>query len=295
MPEAMLTSYLIGFATWLGLMTLATVTLVVTGRRFYDKRSGWLDRWKRLQKHLHSRTLSGIFKGPIGWLSHRLSGSGFVWLNLVVGGVIILCLSWLFGEISENVMEGDPLTELDQQLSDFFHEHRTTEVTAAMKVVTEMGSASFITLGTILAAVLLLIWKGWYRLGTLMLAVPGGALMNLLLKYLIKRDRPFFENPILSFSNYSFPSGHTMGATLFYGVLAAFVIVSKAGWKWKVGAVFLAALIVQIVGFSRIYLGAHFLSDVVAAATAGIAWMALCVTVMDAIRRRRMGRDRIAR
>ena len=88
-------------------------------------------------------------------------------------------------------------------------------------------------------------------------------------------------------SGYSFPSGHTMAATLLCGVLAVFAVITLKSWRWRVRAVLSACVMVLLVGFSRVYLGAHFLSDVLGAAAAGLAWLAFCLTAVDTLRRYR--------
>ena len=121
----------------------------------------------------------------------------------------------------------------------------------------------------------------------LMLVVPGGMVLDVLLKSAFHRQRPSFADSFLIFDGYSFPSGHTMAATLLYGVLAVFAVIALQAWHWRVGAVLGALVMVLLVGLSRVYLGAHYLSDVLGAAAAGLAWLALSLTAVDTLRRSR--------
>ena len=78
-----------------------------------------------------------------------------------------------------------------------------------------------------------------------------------------------------------------MTATLFYGLLGVFFVFGVKSWWWRAISVALAFTIVGAVGFSRIYLGAHYFSDVVAAVAAGAAWLAICLTAVETLRRHR--------
>jgi undecaprenyl-diphosphatase len=120
-----------------------------------------------------------------------------------------------------------------------------------------------------------------------MLAVFGGILLNVVLKHLFLRPRPEWKDPLLTLTTYSFPSGHTMVATVFYGSLCAFVFSSVRDWRWRVLAVVVSALMISLVGFSRIYLGVHYLSDVLAAIAEGLAWLAFSFLAVDFAKRRR--------
>jgi undecaprenyl-diphosphatase len=161
-----------------------------------------------------------------------------------------------------------------------------------MFVATELGGWAVVT-GVTVATALLVAWmRRWHWLLALALVVPGGALLNELMKIAFQRARPKFDAPILALTSYSFPSGHTMIATLLYGFLAVFVVQVVHGRRWRVAAVLASAGLVALVGLSRIYLGAHYLSDVLAAAAAGVVWLVLCLTAVETLRYRRARRGR---
>ena len=119
----------------------------------------------------------------------------------------------------------------------------------------------------------------------LILSVFGGMLLNASLKIVFARPRPYFVNPIVTLPTFSFPSGHTLLATVFYGTLCVLIFTRARSWKLRAGAVLITALMMLLVGFSRIYLGAHYLSDVVAAFAEGLAWIAFCLIAVDGIAR----------
>ena len=110
-------------------------------------------------------------------------------------------------------------------------------------------------------------------------------LLNELVKQLVHRHRPFVDGPFVDWSGYSFASGHTIGATLLYGQLALFILPAMKARHWRRLTVASAALLIALVGFSRIALGAHFLTDVLAAIVFGILWLAFCLFAGKPMRR----------
>src|SRR5437879_10653796 len=113
--------------------------------------------------------------------------------------------------------------------------------------------------------VLYFVWKKyWPSLVTLVVAVPGGMLLNEWVKIAVHRQRPFLHGWFVDWSGYSFASGHTIGATLLYGQLALFIIPAIKSRHARSLVVSAAVFVVALVGFSRIALGAHYLTDVLA-------------------------------
>jgi undecaprenyl-diphosphatase len=109
-------------------------------------------------------------------------------------------------------------------------------------------------------------------------------LLNEWVKVLVHRQRPFVDGPFVDWSGYSFASGHTIGATLLYGQLLLFVLPVLKTRHWHFLSIFSAISLVVLAGFSRVALGAHFLTDVLAAILFGIIWLALCVVLGKLIR-----------
>ncbi|PYK33785.1 MAG: hypothetical protein DME54_10895 [Verrucomicrobia bacterium] len=180
----------------------------------------------------------------------------------------------------------NPLAETDHGLATWFHAHLTRTFVTVLRAFTDFGSSEWI--GIILFfVVLFFVWKrSWPSLVTLIVAVPGGMLLNELVKVLVHRHRPFVDGPFVDWSGYSFASGHTIGATLLYGQLLLFILPGMKVRHWRRLTVFSAVLLVALVGFSRIALGAHFLTDVLAAIVFGITWLALCLIASKPIRRK---------
>jgi undecaprenyl-diphosphatase len=97
---------------------------------------------------------------------------------------------------------------------------------------------------------------------------------------------------LLTLSTYSFPSGHTAAATVFYGLLACYLLRRVQAWPARAAIVAACCLMVGLVALSRMYLGVHYLSDVLAATLEGAAWLATCITAVSTLQRRRHARAR---
>ena len=180
----------------------------------------------------------------------------------------------------------NPLAGPDHEVAAWFHAHLTHTFVTVLRCFTEFGSSEWIGV-TLFFVVLFFVWKRWWpSLVTLIIAVPGGMLLNEWVKVLVHRQRPFVEGPFVDWSGYSFASGHTIGATLLYGQLMLLILPALKARHWRRLTVFSAVLLVALVGFSRIALGAHFLTDVLAGIVFGIIWLALCVVAGRPIRRR---------
>jgi undecaprenyl-diphosphatase len=171
----------------------------------------------------------------------------------------------------------NPLVGTDHELATWFHERLTPAFVTVLRAFTDFGSGEWIGL-ILFALVLFFAWKRWWpSLVTLIVAVPGGMLLNEWVKVLVHRQRPFVDGPFVDWSGYSFASGHTIGATLLYGQLLLFILPALKARHWRLLSIFSAVSLVTLVGFSRIALGAHFLTDVLAAIIFGIIWLMLCV------------------
>jgi len=192
------------------------------------------------------------------------------WSALLVAGLIFLAIAW-------NVTARSALVTLDGRIANWLHSHGTKALTAFFFAVTNLHSPAGITVASVVFGLVLARLRQWYWLLTLAVAVGGGMLVNVVLKYAYERMRPRFDEPLLVLTSFSFPSGHTAGAVLFYGVLAAFLVSRSYDRRRRAAFVAGAIAMVVLVAFSRMYLGLHYLSDVVAAACASTVWLVLCL------------------
>ena len=206
----------------------------------------------------------------------------------VVGWGALVLAFWLFLTIAWDVETHAELVLIDARVAAWLHEHASRALTTVMLGITHLhGEIGLVVLAIAFAAIL---WRKRerYWLMTLLLAIPGTTLLNLLLKHAYERARPHFDDPLISLESYSFPSGHAAGATAFYMVLAAFLVSRTYDRRHRAAIVIVAAIAVMLVAYSRMYLGAHYLSDVVAAMSSTAAYVVLCLAGVHALVRRRL-------
>lgn len=181
------------------------------------------------------------------------------------------------------------LQAFDRHVGGYIQDQRGDLWTAIAKVFTFMGSglAEFI-LFFLVAALLIFKFKHKWETLVLFLGVLGAWLLNVALKKLVERDRPSTEGWLVEVDGFSFPSGHAMVSILFYGLLGYLLWVNvRQSWNaaWLIPA--LAALVILSIGLSRIYLGVHYPSDVIAGYMAGGIALIGCVHAIQYIRRRK--------
>jgi len=180
----------------------------------------------------------------------------------------------------------NPLGGTDHELAGWFHQRLTPAFVSVLRAFADFGSGEWIGI-VLFALVVFFAWKRWWpSLVTLVVAVPGGMLLNEWVKVLVHRQRPFVDGPFVDWSGYSFASGHTIGATLLYGQLLLFILPALKGRHWRLLSILSTISLVALVGFSRIALGAHFLTDVLAAVFFGIIWLAFCLFATKSMERR---------
>lgn len=175
-----------------------------------------------------------------------------IWLVLLIIFLIIM-LGILFNKT----------TSIDNYVYNLVASNITNNKTTFFKVITFFGSTKFIvTLCAIFLLLFLLLKNKWIGIN-ICLALITSTLVNNIVKIIIRRPRPEVTKLVIEHS-YSFPSGHTMAATMMYGILMYYVLNSKLNKYLKLLICILLGGLVILVGISRIYLGAHYFTDVVA-------------------------------
>jgi undecaprenyl-diphosphatase len=152
-----------------------------------------------------------------------------------------------------------------------------------MAVISELGDTAFITVFALLILVLLLARKHWLLAIGWGVTVLGSSFLIGLSKEEFQRARPVHVHGFADESTWSFPSGHAAGSMVFYGMLA-YVLLVRLPAQWHRPVLYGAASMVVLVGASRVILQVHYLSDVFAGFSMGLAWLALCIGVTEFLR-----------
>lgn len=185
-----------------------------------------------------------------------------------------------FAKLTEDVTDHEQLVRSDARLAIWLHDHATGLLTSVFETVTELGASRTVTALALGAAALLAVRRRPADAALVFTAVAGGTAINRALKAFVERPRPEFADPILTAHGYSFPSGHAMAATTLYGALAYLAMRETSSWRARATIAAASTAVIGAVGASRVYLGVHFLSDVLAAYAAGAAWLLTCIIVV---------------
>ena len=187
--------------------------------------------------------------------------------------------------------QAGPTGLVDQPAASFVVAHRQGWLTGVMRLVTDLGAAG-VLVPLVLAAGLAWRWRRgtWRPLALLAGAVAGAWVVQVAVKQLVERPRPPAALAVSHATGFAFPSGHATDAAAVYGMLAVLLARSGRGAA-RVAAWAGAAALIALVGLSRLYLGVHWLSDVVAGAGLGIAWLLAIFTAgrVGQPRRHRVG------
>lgn len=155
-----------------------------------------------------------------------------------------------------------------------------------MRDVTALGSTTVLTLITLAVAGFLVVDRKRAAALFVLVATAGGGLLSYLLKLGFDRPRPDLVAHLVDVSTLSFPSGHAMGAAVTYLTLGALIVRTESKRRLKAYVLAVAVGLTLLIGFSRIYLGVHWPTDVIAGWCAGSAWALLCWIVVLLLQRR---------
>lgn len=195
-------------------------------------------------------------------------------LRLTLAVVAVLLVAIPFAYLTFVVLGTGPLTRLDERVADQLNAwvYDSPSFVTAMKWVSRLAEAT--TLWVIVAVAVGLLWRpGRHRICIFLMATTlGWGIINSLVKEAVGRSRPVVDHPVAISLSKSFPSGHTMGATVVFGaLLVAFWTLLPPRWRGR--ALVATIVLILAVASSRLLLGVHFLTDVIGGLLLGLAWL----------------------
>lgn len=207
-------------------------------------------------------------------------------LILVAGLLLLSLFGWVFGETTEAVFDKDGIVVADDPVARWLVEQRQPSTTAVMRIVTTAADAWFVV--ALVVAVTLLLWlrdRPWREVLLLPVACGGAALIVTVIKVAMARPRPMIGEVVATASGFAFPSGHSAQAVACYGALAWLAAHLTSTRTVTVLAWSSAVVVAVLIGASRLYLGVHWLSDVVGGWLLGAAWLTVAVSAAAARQR----------
>lgn len=250
--------------------TVPGTTGELTEDRFVGGRD--LTRWRSRV----GRSAVGLLERLSRWLGPHAA----LVLTLAVGAVIASALTLASAEVYEAVVDADGVAALDHPLLQAAMGLRSPVLDAAVTGYTDVGGVvGMPILASATLVVLALRRRSWTPVILIVAAAGGSLLMTIAGKHLIGRARPPLEDAVPPYEySASFPSGHTLNATVIAGVVAYLLILRQHSPRARILTGVVAGLFAVTIGLSRVFLGHHWFTDVLVAWTLGLAWLAAVIT-----------------
>ncbi|MFA5155306.1 MAG: phosphatase PAP2 family protein [Patescibacteria group bacterium] len=213
------------------------------------------------------------------FIKKRSSRQSFVGLPLTILGLAFLYVLFAFLGLVEDFITSDQIVAIDSRLNNFLLLFRSEHYVKIFLAITTLGRARVIISLLLAASLLFWLWRKRAYILPAWLSLGGASLLNFLSKWAFHRPRPAF--PVYIESNFSFPSGHATVAVAAYGFLT-YCLLRNTKKLPNRALVFLAGLlIIAAIGFSRLYLGVHYLSDVLAGYLLGALWLTMGISLTE--------------
>lgn len=244
--------------------------------------SGAVSAWNALRTSTLADRLRRI-PGLEPVLTHALTAGRYLGAYAILSFMAALAALAAFFELADEIGFDEELAKFDVALSRSLAGQLPRELLEVTAVITRLGDSTFlIPLGVAVTIVLLLKRRTLLAVAWAV-ATSGGALLNLLLKSIFERARPAHEHGLLVAEGWSFPSGHASGSMLVYGLLG-YLVIRHSPRGWHLPVAMLCVTLIVFVGFSRVLLQVHYLSDVLAGYISAAAWGALSIAGLEAVR-----------
>lgn len=207
-------------------------------------------------------------------------------LTIRAVGLLLAALAlWLFAALADEILDKESFT-FDKQILLTLRELHTPLLDKVMLGFTYMGQPVVLLAICVVLGIVLLSLGERSQATILVIAAAGAAVLNNLLKYIFGRARPLLWERVVDVGQYSFPSGHAMISMVVYGIIG--YLLSSKFPQWRLLIISLTLVLVTGIGLSRLYLGVHWPTDVVAGYAAGLVWLLTCIFSLQVWQDRRV-------
>jgi len=197
-------------------------------------------------------------------------------MSVIITGALLMSI-----KIVDNFLDKDGLTILDSPINQLMVWIRVPWMNQLMLLVSTTASWQMILWGTWLGSILLAAAKKWRYLTAMLLSNATAVIFIQLAKMITGRERPPVEMAVITEHGFAFPSGHSYLAVVFYGLLTYFWVKHlKLKWE-KILMLGIGIVFVMMLGFSRIYLGVHWTTDVLAGLSISLTWLGVIITYLE--------------
>lgn len=206
----------------------------------------------------------------------RRAALGLDQIAVLAGVLVVGAATFVFAVLLDSVLEGGELTSWDHPVLDWLVGRRNGGLTATMRVVTALGGTPVLPVeGLAVAGIVARATRSWRPLMFMIATMVGSALLTTGVKVLVARPRPPSGSASAPSSGFAFPSGHAANTA---AVIGACAVLLWAYRRTRVWSTIVAAVLIFLVGVSRLYLGVHWLTDVLAGYAVGLGWLAATAT-----------------
>lgn len=206
--------------------------------------------------------------------------SAATWRRLFVAFLAFVIPLLLFVQLADEVGEQETL-RYDEQVLLAIYSLSSDTLDRIIGATTDLGYTWWVGLVTIVAVSLCVMSRNYKNALVVVVGVVGSAIINLLLKLFFQRDRPELWERLITENSYSFPSGHAMASAS----LAAVIIVILWPTKWRYFALTIGSVYVMYIGFTRMYLGVHYPTDIIAGWLVATSWVAITTIIVKKLYR----------
>jgi membrane-associated phospholipid phosphatase len=226
----------------------------------------------------------------IGWIRKQLrekfhlrNENAPYYIAIATGLMLLTLTTYWFVQITGSLMEGE-VDSYDEAITEFILAFRSPGLTSFFSACTHLGDrAIYITIIVCLTVFFWIKFKNWQFTSQIIFVLVIASLSSMAIKRVIDRDRPAIDGHLVEVYSQSFPSGHSMSAMAFYGLLIYLCVRYKIAATLRVVLVCILTVIIFLVGLSRIYLGVHYPSDVAAGYLGGLIWVSFGILLFNTL------------